>query len=104
MRWLRIITMVGGLSLVAAGGYLASEALSQTGEPTKTVTVDLTDVTGPKGDTGPQGPAGPSGPPGPTGLPGPAGTGSDCPAGSTFTAVVFNTPGGHLEAWVCVKD
>ena len=51
-----------GLTLTAAGGYLASTALSQEpGEPTRTVTVD---VAGPTGPQGPPGPAGEQGPPG----------------------------------------
>jgi hypothetical protein len=103
MRWLRIATMVGGLTLVASGGYLASEALSQTGEPTKTVTIDV--ATGEQGPAGPSGPPGPQGDTGPAGSPGTAGSVSDCPAGSTYSEVVFIQQGkGPTTILTCVKD
>jgi hypothetical protein len=63
--------------------------------PAQTTTITVSD-----GTTGPQGPAGPQGPPGKDGT----GGAETCPSGSTFQAVVINTPGGHVEMWVCVAD
>lgn len=103
MRWLQIVGLVGGLTLVASGGYLASEALSQTGEPTRTVTINV--ATGAQGATGPAGPKGDTGSAGPQGEPGPAGVASDCPAGYTFGAiVVIQQAQGPTEFLACLKN
>jgi hypothetical protein len=34
---------------------------------------------------------------------GTGGGAEDCPTGSSFQAVVLNSPGGHVELWACVK-
>ena len=96
--------MIGSVGLAGAAGFGASQALGlgATGSPpTKTTTVNVG-----QGATGPQGPAGDPGPAGPTGAQGPAGTGGpqDCPTGSSFQAVVLNSPGGHVEIWTCVAS
>ena len=110
------LLLVGGLALVSAGGYLASEALNAGAQtPTRTVTVDVGTGTGvpgppgpvgpagppgPKGDTGETGPAGPAGPAGPSG---PAGT-TTCPTGYSEGVVVFNTPGGQQTIFTCLLN
>lgn len=105
MRWLQIVGLVGGLALVASGGYLASEALSQTGEPTRTVTIDVaTGAQGPPGATGPAGPKGDTGSAGPQGEPGPAGVASECPAGYSFGELIINHPGGQVTILTCLKN
>jgi hypothetical protein len=95
-----VLLLAAGLALAGSAGYLTSQAIGvgSAGPPTQTTTVNVGE-----GATGPQGPPGP---PGPQGDPGPAGTGGaeSCPAGSTFKAVVLNSPGGHVEIWTCVKD
>ena len=93
------LLLAGGLTLTTSGGFLAAEALGVGAQaPTVTTTVQV--------GAGATGPAGPAGPPGPPGSQGPAGTGGadQCPAGSTFKAVVLNQPGGHIELWVCVAN
>ena len=91
---LAILIALGSL-LAAGSGYLASVALSQTGEPpTRTVTVDV--------GTGPQGhqaqpanrPTGPRGEPGAQGPPGPAGS-FTCPNGFSAGYLVINHPAGR---------
>jgi hypothetical protein len=98
-RNLTWIALGGVLALAATSGALAAVALTSASQqaPTKTTTINVG-----AGETGPPGPAGPAGPPGPAG---PAGTGGpeNCPAGSTFQAVVLNSPSGHVELWSCVK-
>ncbi len=110
MRPIQIAMLAAGLTLVGAGGYLASEALSagQQTEPTRTVTIDVS--TGPQGEPGPVGATGPPGPPGPKGEqgppgpPGPSGVG-DCPAGYTFGQIVFVQQGqGPTTVLACIKD
>jgi hypothetical protein len=93
--------LAGGLALAGTSGALGAVAVTSSGKqaPTKTVTINAG-----TGETGPQGPAGPAGPAGP---PGPAGTGGgaeSCPTGSSFGAVVINSPSGHVEIWTCVKN
>ena len=118
------IILAGGLAFTAAGGFLASQALSQS-DSGKVVTVDV--GTGEKGDTGPVGPpgpqgekgatgskgeqgavgeTGPAGPPGPKGDkgdPGPPG-GVECPVGFVWGRVVFNAPGGQTTIFTCIKE
>jgi len=87
-------------ALVFAGGdgFFVTQALGLgSQQPTQTVTVDI-----PTG-TGAQGPAGPAGPPGPKGDPGSPGAES-CPTGYTFSAVVFNSPGGQRTIATCLKN
>ena len=92
--------MAGGLVMAGSAGALGAYALSTAGSPpTVTTTVNVG-----QGETGPKGDPGPAGPPGPKGDPGTGGGATDCPTGSTFTAVVLNAPGGHTEIWTCVKD
>jgi len=104
----RTITALGA-SLTLAGGGLAGAALvtAQSGEPTKTITIDLQN--GDPGPIGPAGPAGPKGEQGPRGERGPAGPqgppgGTTCPAGYTLTNVIINHPGGHDTLLACTKD
>ena len=86
------------LALAGSAGFLATQALGiGAQQPTQTVTVDI-----PTG-TGPAGPAGPAGPPGPKGDPGSPGAES-CPTGYTFSAVVFNAPGGQRTIATCLKN
>src|SRR5262245_49564043 len=91
------LLLAAALILAAGAGLLAATALG-TGQqqPTRTVTIDA----------GTPGPAGQKGDPGPPGPPGPAGTpgAESCPAGYTFGAVVFNTPGGHQQIATCLLD
>jgi hypothetical protein len=95
-----IALMASGLVLAGTSGALGAVALtgSATQAPTKTTTVNIG-----TGATGPQGPAGPAGPQGPKGDPGTGGGVENCPVGSTFQAVVLNSPSGHVEIWTCVK-
>ena len=96
-----VALMLASVGMAGAAGYGASVALGLVtagSPPTVTTTVNVG-----QGATGPAGPPGPSGATGPAG---PAGEGgaNQCPTGSTFTAVVLNAPGGHVELWACVKD
>jgi hypothetical protein len=91
------LALGGALTLAAASGYLASQALGLGAQaPATTTTVNVG-----QGATGPQGQ---QGEPGPQGPPGPAGTGGaeQCPTGSSFEAVQLNHPGGHVTIWTCV--
>ena len=84
--------LVSGTLLAASAGILTAVAVAQIGggsPPTTTTTVSQS-----------PGPPGEPGPPGPPGEPG----SQSCPAGSTFTEVVWNHPGGHVTGWICVKD
>ena len=94
MRVSNVLAAVGAASFVAAGGFGAAVAISQTGAqtPTKTVTVDV--GTGEQGPPGPRGPAGPPGPPG----------NATCPTDSTFGTVIFNAPGGQTKIHTCIVD
>jgi hypothetical protein len=98
--WQKLV-LGGSLVLAAGTGVFASIALSagSTGPPAATTTINVA-----VGATGPQGPAGKDGAVGATGPAGPAGSGGaeQCPAGSTFQAVVLNHPGGQITLWVCV--
>lgn len=99
MKFVTILALAGGLGLAGASGFLTSQALSAgSQEPTRTVTVNLTN-----GEQGPPGPPGPKGDQGPPGPPGPAGSAS-CPAGFTFGAVLINHPGGQVTIAGCLKD
>jgi len=81
------------LAFAGSAGFFAAQALGIGSQaPTSTVTVDVG-----TGVTGPQGPAGPAGPPGSPGA-------ESCPTGSTFKAVLFNTPGGHTTIYTCVQN
>lgn len=83
-------------SLFAAGaGVLGAEAITGTSQQTPTKTTTISVENGATGATGPAGPPGESGPQGPAGS-------ENCPAGSTFQAVVVSAPQGHIEMWVCV--
>jgi len=76
-----------GLVLAVGAGILAASAFGIGQQaPTKTVTIDVA-----TGATGPRGPAGSPG-------------AESCPSGYTFSAVVFNTPGGHQQIATCLKD
>jgi hypothetical protein len=78
--------------LAAGAGVLAAVALGATSQaPARTVTIDVA--------TGPQGPPGPKGDPGEPGLPG----AESCPDGYTFSAIVFNAPGGQQQIATCLK-
>jgi len=93
------LVMTGGLGLAALSGGLGAYAIgsSTAAEPSKTVTVNLTDgAPGPPGPQGPPGPAGPAGPPG--------GGADECPTGSTFGKLVINHPGGHVSIFTCIVD
>jgi hypothetical protein len=88
--------MFGALGLTAAAGFLGATVVgAATGDPARTVTVEV-------GQPGPAGPAGPVGPAGPTGA-----TGADglaCPAGFTAGELVLNSPGGQVRLWTCLGD
>jgi hypothetical protein len=90
--------MTSGLLLAGGSGYLTSVAIGQSGEPTRTVTIDV--GTGERGPAGPQGEPGPPGPPGPAGPPGAV----ECSPGFSHAIVVFNTPGGQRIIETCLKD
>lgn len=83
---LSLVAVVAALALAGATGYFAATALSQAGEPTRTVTIDVA--------TGPQGPAGPPGPPGPSGL--------ECIQGYQPGVLVVNHPGGQTRIYTCL--
>jgi hypothetical protein len=100
IAWIRShvtwLALGGALVLAAASGYLASVALGLgTQQPTRTVTVNIG-----TGERGPAGPPGPKGDPGPAGAPG----AESCPAGYTFSVVVFNAPGGQQTIATCLKS
>jgi hypothetical protein len=81
------LLLVAGLVLAVSMGFLTATALSASQQaPTKTVTIDVA--------TGPQGPPGPPGSPG----------AESCPNGYTFSAVLFNAPGGQQQIATCLKD
>jgi len=90
------VLMYSALGLTAAAGALGASALSAaTGDPARTVTVEV-------GTPGPPGPVGPVGPIGPTGA-----TGADglaCPAGFSQGELVLNSPGGQVRLWTCLGD
>ncbi|HKB40476.1 MAG TPA: hypothetical protein VKD72_28890 [Gemmataceae bacterium] len=87
------VLLISAVILAAGTGYLAATAIGVTGqEPTRTVTVDQSGVTGP---TGPAGPAGPPGSPG----------AESCPPGYSFGAVVFPQQGkGPTQIATCLKN
>jgi len=115
-----IFAIIAASAFVAAGGLGAAAVIAQTGEPVKTVTVDV--GKGEKGDTGPAGPEGPAGPKGEKGdkgeqgiqgLIGPAGPkgdkgeqgppgGTTCPEGYVFGKLVINHPGGQATIFTCM--
>jgi Collagen triple helix repeat (20 copies) len=122
---LKLTAAIASGSILAAGsGYLTSVALSQSnGEPTQTITLNAAiGETGPRGPAGPAGPKGDPGlqgepgadgapgpqgevgPAGPVGPQGPPGDPTDCGVGWTFSAVVINTPGGHVTFKTCVLN
>lgn len=94
IAWVRTqtSTLLFGVALVLAAGtgVLAAVALGATTQaPARTVTIDVgTGVTGPQG------------PPGPPGSPG----AESCPDGYTFSAVLFNAPGGQQQIATCLRD
>lgn len=89
--WAATITAAAA---TATGGYFAAASFAQTGEPTRTVTIDVS--------TGPQGPAGPAGPPGPKGEPGEA---FACPVGFQWGEAIFVQQGkGPTTILTCIKD
>jgi hypothetical protein len=99
-----ILAAAAALVLAGGSGFLVSTALSQAGEPTRTVTIDV--GTGARGATGPAGPAGergPAGPRGPAGSTGPAGT-FECGVGFELGLVVINHAGGHTTIKTCLED
>jgi len=92
MRWI----LIAAIGFAAGSGFFIATALGIGSQaPAKTVTIDV--------GTGTQGPAGPAGPPGPSGPAGSPGAES-CPAGYTFSAVIFNSPGGQRQIATCLKD
>jgi hypothetical protein len=92
-RLRRLVPLAAALSLAAGSGFLVSQALSAgPTPPSRTVTVDV--------GTGQQGPPGP---PGPKGDPGPAGD-FTCLQGYTPGILVINSPGGHVQAYLCLQD
>jgi hypothetical protein len=115
--------MVGGLTLAASSGYMASAALgigSQT-DPIRTETINVGEgEQGPQGIPGPQGPQGekgeqgatgetgaqgPQGIPGPPGPPGTGSGGGPCagaPAGYEPGILVINSPGGQTSQYTCL--
>lgn len=124
MRASNILAITASVAFLSSGG-LAAVAISQTQEPTKTVTIDV--GKGEKGDPGPAGPAGPAGargdpgeagekgdagavgPAGIAGERGPAGPqgppgGTVCPTGSTFGKLIINHPGGQTSIYTCILD
>ena len=94
--------MAGGLAFTGAGGFFASQALSQT-DSGKIITIDV--GTGPKGDKGDPGPAGPAGPPGPKGDKGDKGDPGEvnCPPGFVWGRVVINHSGGKATIFACIE-
>jgi hypothetical protein len=72
-----------GLGFAGASGYLASAAIGQAEEPTRTVTVDVA--------TGPQGPPGPPGE-------------FSCLAGYSPGILVINAPRGQVKTYTCLED
>jgi hypothetical protein len=107
---LLVLALTSSAVLAAGSGYLTSVALSQTGEPTRTVTIDVaTGPAGPPGPAGERGPAGPAGEPGPPGPPGPIGPAGppgavECEPGTSFGTVVVNAPGGQVAFDTCIHD
>ena len=101
---------MGSSAVLAAGaGYLASEAISQSTEPSVTTTINVaTGEQGPQGETGLQGPIGEPGPIGATGPQGPQGepgTGEvDCGVGFAWGLLVINHPGGQVTTKTCIKE
>lgn len=113
--------LAGGLAFTGTGGFLASQALSQT-DSGKVVTIDV--GKGEKGDPGPAGPPGPigetgakgaKGDPGPIGATGPKGStgdkgekgdpgGTTCPEGFVFGRLIINHPGGQVTIFTCLKE
>lgn len=97
MKTSSILAVAGSSLLVASGGLGAAAVVSSNQQaPASTVTVDV-------GTGGASTVPGPPGPPGPKGDPGTPGA-EGCPTGSTFKAVLFNTPGGHTTIWTCVQN
>jgi hypothetical protein len=105
IAWIRrhavSLSIGAALSIAAASGFLASQALggaSHAAATTITLSVG-TGVQGPPGPIGPVGAAGPVGPPGPIG---PAGS-QTCPAGFEMGDLVINHPGGQVTLHTCLK-
>lgn len=93
------VLLAGALVSTAAGGYFASQALSQT-DSGKVVTIDVG-----KGDKGNPGPAGPIGPPGPKGDKGEKGEPGtvECPTGFVWGRVIINHSGGKTTIFTCIE-
>ena len=90
MRGSTILTVTAASAFIAAGGFGTAAVLAQTGEPEKTVTIDLKN--GEPGPPGPQGPKGEKGDPG----------GTTCPDGYVFGKLVINHPGGQTTIFTCM--
>lgn len=118
------VLLAGGLALTGAGGFLASQALSQT-DSGKTVTINVgKGKPGPRGPRGARGPAGPAGPKGDAGVkgdkgdqgiqgiagvPGPKGDKGDpgnvtCPDGFVWGRLIINHPGGQTTIFTCIQS
>lgn len=126
---LQFLLLFLGMTMVTGAGYLAATALSQSGAPTRTVTIDVgtgeqgppgppgpagpagppgegSGTPGPAGPAGPQGPAGPKGDTGPAGPPGPSGSGDICagaPAGYEPGILQINAPKGQVRIYTCIE-
>lgn len=122
MRRSSILAIVGASAFIAAGGFGTAAVIAQSGDPVKTVTIDV--GKGTKGDPGPVGPAGPKGEPGPRGergVPGEAGPrgpqgpsgpagprgepgGLSCPTGFVVGRLIINHPGGQTTIITCLEE
>lgn len=116
-----VVLLAGALATTSAGGFFASQALSQT-DSGRVVTIDV--GKGEQGDPGPAGPAGPRGEKGekgeqgeqgergiagPIGPAGPKGEKGDpgsveCPPGFEGGQLVINHPGGQTTIFTCLKE
>jgi hypothetical protein len=104
------LLLATSLILTAGAGFLAATALSQSDEPTRTVTVDVgTGIQGPPGPVGPAGPRGEPGPQGERGVAGPVGPQGppgefSCITGYSPGILVINAPGGQVKLYTCLED
>ena len=99
------LVIAASLALAGIAGFFASQAMSQSDTPTRTITIKNGEPgpPGPKGDTGDRGPAGPKGDKGEPGPKGEPGDPADCPNGFEFANLIINHPGGQETLFVCVK-
>jgi Collagen triple helix repeat (20 copies) len=101
------LLLATSLVLTAGAGFLAATALSQSDEPTRTVTVDVgTGIQGPPGPQGERGEPGPQGEQGVQGVAGPPGPPGEfsCIAGYSPGILVINAPGGQVKLYTCLED